>query len=127
MTNLNSNRIKLTFEIITIYVSLNKSKTAGAIWESLPFESKAATWGDEIYFETPVKAKLEAAVTEVKRGDVGYWPTGKALCLFFGPTPISRDDRIIPASAVDILGKIEGDLGALKNIGDGEEVRCEAV
>lgn len=120
-----SKGVKLCFGSVTILISLNDSQTARAICEALPFKSKASTWGDEIYFETPVKAKLQAGVTEVKKGDVGYWPTGRALCLFFGPTPMSKGGKIIPASAVDIVGKIEGDLGALKNITDGEEVRCE--
>ncbi len=123
----NPNKIKLNFESALVNIYLNDTETARAIRDALPFESKASTWGDEIYFETPVKAKLQAGVTEVRKGDVGYWPTGRALCLFFGPTPISKGQRIIPASAVDIVGKIEGDLGALKNISDGEEVRCEAA
>lgn len=122
-----SNKIKLNFETATVLVTLNDSQAARTIWKALPFDSKASTWGDEIYFETPVKTKLQAGTTEVKKGDVGYWPTGKALCLFLGPTPISKGEQIIPASAVDIVGKIEGDLSALKNISDGEEVRCEVA
>lgn len=120
-------KVKLNFESAAICVSLNSSKIALAVRDVLPFESKASRWGDEIYFETPVKAKLKAPVTEVKLGDVGFWPTGRALCLFFGPTPISKGEKIIPASAVEIVGKIEGDLSALKNISDGEEVKCEAA
>lgn len=127
MADSTSNKVKLNFENVTIYISLNDSRTAHAILGCLPFESKVSTWGDEIYFETPVKTKLQAGVTEVKKGDVGYWPTGRALCLFFGPTPMSAGEKIIPASAVDIIGKVEGNLSALKNISDGEEVRCEAV
>lgn len=127
MVDSTSNKVKLNFENVTIYISLNDSRTAHAILGCLPFESKASIWGDEIYFETPIKTKLQAGVTLVKKGDVGYWPTGGALCLFFGPTPISKGERIVPASAVDIIGKIEGKLSALKNISDGEEVRCEAV
>ncbi|MFH1778721.1 MAG: cyclophilin-like fold protein [Candidatus Omnitrophota bacterium] len=127
MVDSTSNKVKLNFENVTIYISLNDSRTAHAILGCLPFESKASTWGDEIYFETPAKTKLQAGVTEVKKGDVGYWPTGRALCLFFGPTPMSKGEKIIPASAVDIIGKVEGNLSALKNISDGEEVKCEAV
>ena len=78
-------------------------------------------------FEIPLKAKLKSPVTEVKLGDVGFWPAGRALCLFFGPTPISKGKKIIPASAVEIVGKVESDLSALKNISDGEEVKCEAA
>ena len=127
MTYSTSKKIRLNFESTTIYISLNDSRTARAIWDVLPFGSKVSTWGDEIYFETPVVAKLQAGVTEAKKGEVGYWPDGKALCLFFGPTPLSKGEEIIPASAVDIIGKIEENLSALKNISDGEEVRCEAV
>ncbi len=51
-------------------------------------------WGDEIYFETPVKLTVEENSKEVvEEGDVAFWIPGKAICIFFGKTPIS-DDKI---------------------------------
>jgi hypothetical protein len=56
---------------------------------------------------------------------LGYWPQGHALCIFFGPTPVSRGDEIRPASPVNIVGKIQGDLGVLKGVAEGTRVRLE--
>ena len=99
---------------------LNDSATAQAIGRVLPLEAKVNTWGEEIYFSIPVKAGLDATAQEVvTEGDIGYWPSGSALCLFFGPTPISRPGEIRPASAVNLVGKLSGDIRRLKEITDG--------
>ena len=58
-------------------------------------------------------------------GDVGYWPPGQALCLFFGPTPASHDDEIRPASPVNVIGRIEGDASVLKRARARERVVVE--
>lgn len=93
---------------------LNDSDTAAAIWEALPFEGAGQTWGDEIYFRIPVGAEPEDAKSQVDIGDVGYWPPGNALCLFYGPTPASKGDAIIPASPVNIVGRMLSDVAVLK-------------
>jgi len=69
-----------------------------------------------------VDAGPEDAKELVSLGDIGYWPPGKAMCLFFGKTPISRGDEIRPASPVNIIGKVEGDLKLLRKVKDGEEI-----
>ncbi len=105
---------------------LNDSPTAGKIWEALPIEARGDTWGDEIYFAIPVKTGLEKNAREVvDLGDLGYWPTGHAFCIFFGPTPASRGKEIRPASAVNVVGKISGDARVFKQVADGEAVRIE--
>ena len=94
---------------ITSEAILAESETAKAIWDSLPIESICNIWGDEVYFSIPVSLSLDETAKEiVDMGDLGYWPTGKALCIFFGPTPISEGGEIRPASAVNIVGKIIG-------------------
>ena len=86
---------------------MTESKTAKAIWDSLPIESTCNTWGDEVYFSIPVSLSLDETAQEiVDMGDLGYWPSGNALCIFFGPTPASQGDKIRPASAVNIVGKL---------------------
>jgi len=83
-------------------------KTVEAIVEALPIESEAMVWGDEIYFDIPVDMEEENAQDYVSKGDIGYWPAGNTLCFFYGKTPISNsDDKIKPASAVNIVGQIE--------------------
>ena len=93
---------------------LNDSETAAAIWEALPFEGAGQTWGDEIYFRIPVTAEPESAKPCVDFGDIGYWPPGNALCLFYGPTPASTGDEIIPASPVNVVGSMVSDVSVLK-------------
>ena len=101
---------------------LNESTTARLIWESLPIETRANTWGDEVYFDIPVKTGLENGVEVVNVGDLGYWPSGPAFCIFFGPTPVSRGNEIRPASAVTIVGKVLGDARIFRDVSDGEKV-----
>jgi len=114
-------RIRIKIGDMTLYAKLGETETAKKVWEILPFRSKFNTWGDEIYFSIPVDEKLdETARDEVEIGDIGYWPDGKAFCIFFGPTPISKEERIIPASAVNIIGKIEGNPACLRNIKEDE-------
>jgi hypothetical protein len=111
---------------VTLQGELNESPTASIIWEALPIEGTGNRWGAEIYFAIPVKAELDdTARAVVERGDLGYWPQGHALCIFFGPTPVSRGDEIRPASPVNIVGKIRGDLRALKEVAEGTIVRLD--
>jgi len=94
---------------------LNDTPTGRKIAGVLPLKSTFSTWGDEIYFPIPVEADLEkTAREEVEVGDLGYWPAGNAFCIFFGPTPMSREGKIIPASAVNIIGKVVDDAALLK-------------
>ncbi len=103
--------------------ALNDSKINLKIYEKLPISAKVNTWGDEIYFRIPVKENIEKGVTEVEKGELGYWPDGACFCIFFGPTPASTEDKIIPASAVEIIGKLlKPDYISLKNIQDGEKI-----
>lgn len=81
--------------------------TFQAILDHLPVKAKINRWGDELYTDpTEIDVKEENAKTEVNELDVAYWPEGKALCLFFGPTPISKDGKILAYSPVNIVGKI---------------------
>jgi len=111
---------------VEVEAVLHKTPTAEAIWMTLPIEGKANRWGDEIYFEIPVKMPLEKEAKElVELGDLGYWPEGAAFCIFFGPTPISQGDEIRPASAVNIVGEVQGDPKVFKQVKDGTKVRIE--
>jgi hypothetical protein len=110
---------------VTIDGELNESRTARLVWEALPIESNGQTWGDEVYFRIPVDAQLEAPRAKVNLGDIGYWPTGHAFCIFYGKTPASGEDDIVPASPVDVIGRITSDSGVLKGITDPGRVIVE--
>jgi len=105
---------------------LSDSPTAQKIYEALPIEARGNTWGDEIYFAIPVKSSLEKDAKElVEVGDLAYWPSGSAFCIFFGPTPASRGNEVRPASAVNVIGRVSGDARVFKKVGDGVKVKIE--
>jgi len=119
--------IKITSGEVQIQAELNDAPTAKAIAGALPIKAKAQRWGGEIYFSIPVAAELENGCRDVvETGELGYWPSGNALCMFFGPTPASRGDEIRAASAVNIVGKMKGDWSQLWNVPDGADVLVEA-
>jgi hypothetical protein len=122
-------RIQISAGGVVVTATLNDSPTSDLLWEALPIEGSAELWGDEIYFDIPVNASLDPEWAEetVDFGAVGYWPPGNALCLFFGPTPLSRGDEIRPASAVNILGVIEGDPTSLKRVRSGSPILIEEI
>ena len=119
--------IKIMIGDLSMAGELNNSPTARKIAEALPLSASFNTWGEEIYFTIPVDAELdESAREEVELGDLGYWPTGKAFCIFFGQTPMSRQGKIIPASAVNIIGKVVGDATRFKEVMHEREVIVKA-
>ena len=119
-------RIRILISDLKVEAELNESKTAQWVGETLPIESKTNLWGEEIYFTIPVKAGLEEGAREVvSPGELGYWPTGHAFCIFFGPTPASRGDEIRAASAVNVIGKVLGDPKVFRKVKDGVKVTLE--
>lgn len=118
------NEITISADDVSLLGQLNDSPTAQAIWDALPFEGTAKTWGDEIYFEIPVTAvQAPDARALVEVGELAYWPVGQAFCLFFGPTPASTDERPRAYSPVNVVGRILGDATQLRAVEDGDLVR----
>jgi hypothetical protein len=121
-----SQKIRITAGDVEVLAELNDSETAGQIIDALPITARGNRWGEEIYFAIPVTAGLEAGSRDVlDMGELGYWPTGNAFCMFFGPTPASQGDEIRAASALNIIGMMEGDLSALSDVPSGAEVVIE--
>ena len=121
-------RIQITAGKVALEAELNDSPTALKVAAALPIEARVNTWGDEIYFGIPVEEELDGTAKElVETGDIGYWPSGGAFCVFFGRTPISVGDEIRPASAVNIIGKVSGDPTVLKAVRDGDKVILRKV
>ena len=119
-------KIKITAgDVIAIGV-MNDNATADAIWEALPISARGNTWGDEIYFGIPVHVdEAEDANDVVEMGALAYWPPGNAFCIFFGKTPASKGDECRAASAVNAVGKIEGDPEVFKEVPGGSTVTLE--
>jgi len=118
-------QIRITVGDISAQAELNETETAKAIWEALPIEGRANTWGDEIYFSIPVRLETEKSQATVELGELGYWAPGTAFCIFFGPTPMSRGDEIRPASPVTVFGQVLGDPTIFKEVPDGTRILVE--
>jgi uncharacterized protein len=116
-------RIRIAAGKVVGLAALNDTKTADAVWNALPLEARGNTWGDEIYFGIPISWGEDNAQAVVQMGDLGYWPPGKAFCIFFGSTPASIGSEIRPASPVNVFGRLEGDAAAFKAVRSGETVR----
>ena len=119
--------INISASPITMQAELNDTKTAQLIWDSLPFNGKANTWGEEIYFGISLKTDEEKPQEVVQLGDLGYWVPGTAFCIFFGKTPVSRGDEIRPYSPVTVIGKLLGDPKVFKKVKDGTRILIEKV
>jgi len=101
--------------------------TANQIINALPFESRAQLWGEEVYFEIPVKMTEENARIEVEVGGLAFWPAGSCMCVFFGRTPASHGDLPAAASPVNVFGKISSDVSLFHQVKAGEKIRVEKV
>jgi hypothetical protein len=121
-----AHRITIAAGSVTLDAELNDTPTAQEIWEALPIAGQANTWGDEIYFRIPVEVKeAPDARADVEVGELGYWPTGSAFCIFFGPTPASTDDQPRAASPVNPVGRLLDDPAPLRDVPAGATVMIE--
>jgi hypothetical protein len=121
-------RITISTGKLSAQAELNESPCASAILKALPVEAQADTWGDEVYFDIGVRCGLEKDAREdMAVGELGYWPSGRSLCVFFGPTPAS-DDGGPPraASKVNPVGKIIGPADAFRKVRDGDKIVVSA-
>lgn len=120
--------ITIIIEDLKLTAELKATATREKILATLPVEGRANTWGEEIYFEIPVDMPQEPGAREILAvGELAYWPIGKAFCIFFGPTPVSMDERPRAYSPVNIIGKILGDCTGLKSIKDQSMIRLEKI
>jgi hypothetical protein len=120
------NPIKILIGQTTLNAELFDSPCARAVFSSLPIETRPQEWGDEFYFEIPVTRPLdESATRKVKAGDIGYWPPGKALAIFFGPTPMSTGSDPVPASEVNLVGRILDDPTLLRREKGAGKIRIQ--
>ena len=122
-------RIKISFRNYVCYAQLADTPTSEKLTEALPIRSTVNTWGDEIYFHIPVHCALEEnARVELNVGDLAYWPDMPAFCIFFGPTPVSTDEKPVAAGRVNFFGRLENfDVSELREIKNGQEILIEEI
>jgi hypothetical protein len=120
------NKLKVTFGKLALEVELLDTPTAKAIWAALPFEARANTWGEEVYFSTPAAVSEEAnAKTVMQPGEIAFWPPGNAIAIGFGRTPVSKGDEIRLASPSNVWGKALGDVKQLAAVNAGSAIKVE--
>jgi hypothetical protein len=118
----------MTIGPVTLEAELFDTPTADAIYAKLPFNSTASTWGDEVYFSTPVRVSKEAdAKAVVEAGELAFWVEGDSIAIGFGPTPVSRGKEIRLAARTNIWGKALGPVARLRKVKDGDLIRVERV
>jgi uncharacterized protein len=108
---------------LALRAELNDSAAAQAVAAALPITGEVNRWGEEVYFEIPVAADLAPdARADVAIGELGYWPPGRAFCIFFGRTPASTGPEPRAASAVNIIGKMTDDARRLRETREGDKI-----
>jgi hypothetical protein len=119
-------KLKMTIGPVKIEAELFDTPTADAIYAKLPFTSTASTWGDEVYFSTPVHVRREADAKDVvEAGELAFWVEGDSIAIGFGPTPVSRGKEIRLAARTNIWGKALGSVTQLRQVKDGDPINVE--
>ena len=121
-------KLKMTIGGIEITAELFDTPTADAIYQNLPFSSTARTWGEEVYFDTPVTSENEADARDVVEvGELAFWLAGNAIAIGFGPTPVSQGEEIRLASPCNVWGRAVEDVRELMVIKDGDPITVERL
>jgi hypothetical protein len=121
-------KIMITAGTVSIRAELLDTPTADAIYANLPIHSEARTWGEEVYFETPVSVAREADARDVvEPGELAFWVEGDSIAIGFGRTPVSRGDEIRLAAPTNIWARALDDVKQLEAVKDGDRVTVEAV
>jgi len=120
--------LKITMGAVVLHVELLDTPTAAALYAAAPFEASAQTWGDEVYFDTPVESPGESDARDVMEpGEVAFWMAGNCIAIAFGATPVSIGDELRLASAANVWARAVEDVKMLASVHPGDTVSVERV
>jgi len=118
--------IKIKIEELELSAELNNSPSAKKLTSLLPLKFTMSRWGDEYYGDCGIKVELSSDAKDVMEvGEMAIWPTGNALCIFFGPTPASKANEPRAVSPVNPVGRLIDSPEALKKLGSSIHIRIE--
>ncbi len=121
-------KIRIRFGEREVTATLNESRSAELFYETLPAKLSMTRWGDEYYGNCGVAVEQEKeARTDMEIGELALWPDGSALCIFFGPTPVSTGEKPKAISPVNPIGRIEGTVDFLKKLPSAIDIEVESV
>jgi uncharacterized protein len=121
-------KLKMTIGNVSITAKLLDTPTANALYAAAPFSSSVQTWGEEVYFSTPVHVALESgAKAVVQAGELAFWVEGDSIAIGFGPTPISQDNEIRLAAPTNIWGHAEENVRDLIDVPSGSAITVEVI
>jgi hypothetical protein len=120
--------IKILVEKHEVVISLRNTETARAVWDACPFESRAALWGKEVYFDTAIDVEKEKDAKQIiEKGEIAFWVEGQSIAIGFGPTPISEGEEIKLVTTANIFGDSSYELSKLSDVDAGALVRVEKI
>jgi hypothetical protein len=121
-------QIQIRIADINLTATLRDTPTAEAILAALPIESRAQTWGEEVYFSTPVSVELEPDARDVvQAGELAFWIEGSCIAIGFGRTPVSQGDEIRLAARTNIWADTTDDVRQLKIIQTGDPIHVDVT
>jgi len=121
-------KIKIIAGGVELAAELLDTPTADAVYEKLPIESDARTWGEEVYFSTPVHVTREPDARDVMEpGDIAFWVEGNSIAIGYGRTPVSRGDEIRLVAKTNVFARALDDVKSLASVNDGDPIRVESA